>query len=111
MQSASSAFKSLEKDLLKHIHKTVNEFADDLHSTSPVDTGDFFGSWSEEQTGKASYRIWNDATSENGFQYSAILALGRRMGRNGVIQGSLQWSQGLNPMMTKLKHDLGDFNG
>ena len=62
-----------------------------LIETSPIDTGHFKASWQPlQQIGRYTWRISNTA------EYATILAVGRH-----APYGSLQWSNGLAPMLQK----------
>ncbi len=81
------------------VQDLVTGFAADLFMSSPVDTGHFKASWSTEKKGNLSWTIENNA------EYASILWLGRRYAGNQYY-GSLQWQQGGEPMLERLKYDL-----
>jgi len=83
---------------------TTLRLYNDLKSLKVIDTGHFRNSWGLLQISKEHYQISNTA------DYASILARGRRRFRNshGTVQwyGSLDWYNGLSPMLAKANHNM-----
>lgn len=95
------AFSELTKEMDIAIGREVQKFNNLLiqKSRDVWDTGHFFRSW------KAPLQNGYDWTIINTADYSPVLARGRRT-INGRAYGSLNWANGLDPMLAKLKVDI-----
>jgi len=95
----TEALAQIEKDQYKIVTSEVSNLFTDLKFISPVDSGNFRHSWSMFKTSKLSWRISNTAL------YADVLARGRRF-VNGRYEGSLQWANGLSPMLQKTSKNI-----
>ncbi len=98
---------------LKNIIIDINKIVDDevlnlykkLVKTSPVgETGAFRRSWNISE-GYITTNASKDWTISNFQEYATILAGGRRF-VNGKMQGSIQWSAGITPMLQKTFNNI-----
>lgn len=97
--SLTSEFDSeINREHDRLVSKVVG-FHSDLIRASPVDTGEFKGSWKLKTNSR-----W-DWTIENNQKYASILARGRR-NINGKWYGSEQWANGLTPMLERFKESF-----
>lgn len=93
MQSPSQSLKELLKVSQKIAIETKNKIEGDLIKTAPVDTRRFKNDWDSKLVGKNGFSVYNTVP------YGAILAGGRRQSSTGKMIGSIQWRQGIKPMV------------
>ena len=95
----TQALTKIQKELMAIVRSEALGLNTDLIATSPTDTGHFKASWSMQNVTKWHWRITNRAS------YADVLARGRRF-VNGRYEGSLQWQQGLSPMLAKTSKNI-----
>ncbi len=98
--SPTEALKKIEFQLESIVKNEALKLQSDLISVSPVDTNHFKTSWQPlQRVGRWTWRISNTA------KYATILASGRH-NIGGRMYGSLQWSNGLAPMLQKTDRNI-----
>ena len=89
--------EEIDKIIGEEVHRFYNELLD--KGRDVWDTGHFFRSFKDPVKTSEGWKITNTA------DYSPVLARGRRT-INGRAYGSLNWFNGLNPMLAKLGRDI-----
>jgi len=93
----TQALTKIEKELIAIVRSEALGLMSDLVDTSPVDDGHFIASWSFKKNNANQFKNMK-FTIRNKADYADVLARGRRF-VNGRYEGSLQWQNGLAPML------------
>ncbi len=99
MMLPSEAMRRMNNDIEKVVREESLSLYASLIAVSPVDTGYYRSSWSFHKITKLSFKL------SNSVNYASILARGRRY-VDGQMRGSIQWPEGLAPMLLKTNVEM-----